>query len=286
MYVSPGNSPDYSATRNVYCYNTKTDHWTVLPQSGHRCGVLLMLDDKLTIFGGMYPPSNKVSTYNNDTNTWYSCYPNMLYKRGFAGVIAYHNYVIVMGGIGRGWILLDSIEVMEYHYHLQWKEVSVRLPVPMWDLMPTISGDSIIIVGYYVILPITISKRCFRISPEEIICSLCLPCETPTQWEEFKSATHYDTATVPYSNPPVIVGGNSHSDQNNIRTSDIALYDNSKNSWRKVDSLTSARNCVAVALLNNNTIMVIGGATNGIGVKSYDASSLSTVEKGTIVPNQ
>ena len=40
------------------------------------------------------------------------------------------------------------------------------------------------------------------------------------------------------------------------------LSDDVKKSWRKVDSLTSARGNVEVALLNNSTIMIIGGTSS------------------------
>ena len=104
----------------------------------------------------------------------------------------------------------------------------------------------------------------------------------PVQWKKLSAATHYHTITIPYSNPLILIGGN----RGVVFTSDVSLYDTHKNSWRKVDSLTSVRNCVGVALLNSHTIIVIGGAGGGVGVEGALASSLSTVEIGTIIPNQ
>ena len=125
MYVTAGGAPDDNTKNNIYCYNTNTDHWTVLPQLGHRFGILHMLDDKLIIFGGEDPVTyevlNKVTTYNNDTNSWYSEYPDMLNKRFRPGVITYNNYVIVMGGMSSSGSIHDNIEVMDYHNELQWK---------------------------------------------------------------------------------------------------------------------------------------------------------------------
>ena len=259
----------------------------MLPQPGHLFGVLHMLDDRLTIFGGSDPVTrkyySKVTTYNNDTNTWHRQYPDMLNIRFKPGVITYHNYVIVLGGKSSPDTIHDSIEVMEYHNELQWKEISLHLPVPMWAIKPTISGDNIIIVGYsdaggrYTVN--------YQITIDEIISSLDQPLSTgavSTKWKKYSPATHWATATVPYSNPPVIVGGGS---RDYIPTPDIMLYDASKKSWRKVDSLTSARQNVGVALLNNSTIIVIGGVINGSGVEASMASSLTTVEIGNIIPN-
>ena len=58
------------------------------------------------------------------------------------------------------------------------------------------------------------------------------------KWKKMSSPAHFNTVTVPYSNPPVIIGGN---DKTYSTTSDVSLYDASKDSWIKVGSLTSPR---------------------------------------------
>ena len=249
-----------------------------------------MLDDRLTIFGGSDPVTHshhsKVTTYNNATNSWYCHYPDMLKKRFRPGVTTYHNYVIVMGGVSTPATYHDNIEVMEYHNQLQWKQSFVHLPVPMWAIKPTISGDNIVIVGYN--YAGGRSNEHYQISTDDIISSLDQPLFTGavlTKWKRMLRATHYDTVTVPYSNPPLIIGGCSHSNQGSVRTSDVSLYDVSKNSWKKVESLTSARNCVGVGLINNKMLIVIGGTTSGVGVEAYESSALNTVEIGNIIPN-
>ena len=258
----------------------------MLPQPGHRFGVLHMLDDRLTIFGGTDAVTrkyhNKVTTYNNDTNRWYNCYPDMLNKRFSPGVITYHKYVMVMGGKSSPDIIQDTIEVMDYKDQLQWREVSIKLPNPMWNIKPTISGENVVIVGYS-----TTGGRGnehYQIRVEEMISSLDQPLSTgavSTQWKELSPATHYNTATVPCSNPPVIIVGSIKG----VATSDVKLYDASKNSWSKVDSLTNLRSNVGIGLLNNNTIIVIGGTSGGVGVEANMASSVTTVEIGNIVVN-
>ena len=288
---STGTCADDDNHNDVYCYDTRSNQWKQLPRPGHCLGVLHMVDDKLTIFGGKDSTTgkchNKVTTYNSKTNSWYSCYPDMLHKRYKPGVTTSDDHVIVMGGKSGPDTYLDSIEVINYHHQLKWKEVSVHLPVPMWGIKPTISGDYITIVGYSD--NEGRDKGYYQISMQEIISSLDQPLSTGTvtrQWQDLSAATHYATATIPYSNPPVIIGGKSHFNQGGIPTSDVFLYDSSKNSWKKVNSLTSARKHVGVALLNINTIIVIGGASGGKGIEGAKASSLTTVEIGNIVPNQ
>ena len=246
-----------------------------------------MLDDRLTIFGGRDTATNnihnKVTTYNNDTNKWYSHYPDMLHKRLKPGVITYHNYVIVMGGGSSPDTIHDSIEVMEYHDQLKWKEVSVHLPIPMRGIKPTISGNNIIIVGYS--HAGGRSNEHYQITTDDMISSLDQPLSIGTKWKEMLHATHYYTVTVPYSNPPLIIGGSSQHNQGAVCTSDISLYDVSKNSWRKVDSLTSARSYVGVAFINDHSIIVIGGNTIGGSIEVAKASCVTTVEIGNIVVN-
>ena len=282
-----GTTPNEDNKHEVYCYDTRTDQWKQLPRPGHRLGVIHMVDDKVTIFGGRDPTTieihNKVTTYNSKTNSWYSCFPNMLHNRHKPGVVTSHDYVIVMGGKSSPDTDLDNMEVMNYH-HLQWREVSVHLPVPMWNIKPTISGNNITIVGYEQAR--SRYTGCYHIPTEELILPFdqsLSPGAVPVQWKKLSAATHYETTTIPYSNPAVTIGGSNQSD---VPTSDVSLYDIHKNSWRKVDSLTSARSHVGVALLNSHTIIVIGGTSGGVGIEGAMANSLSTVEIGTIIPNQ
>ena len=285
-----GVTPNKDNWHDVYCYDTRSNQWKQLPRPGHSLGAIHMIDDKLTIFGGGDSTTgkrhNKVTTYNSKTNSWYSCYPDMLHNRYKLGVTTSDDYVIVMGGKISPDTYLDSIEVMNYHQQLKWKEVSVHLPVPMWGIQPTISGDYITIVGHSSDLRYT---TVFQITAQEIISSLDQPLSTGAvtrQWQKLSAATHYRTVTVPYSNPPVIIGGHSHSKEGGAPASDISLYDSSKNLWKKVDSLTTARFSTGVSLVNNNTIIIIGGCTRGESAEVAVASSITTVEIGNIVPNQ
>ena len=280
-----GDAPDDNTHNNVYCYNTKTNQWTVLPQPGHRFGILHILDDRLNIFGGYdfgNKTLNKVTTYSSSTNSWYNYYPDMLNKRYRPGIVTYNDYVIVMGGDNNQKDTYDSIEVMNYHSDLQWKEVSIHLPFPMWYIKSTISDNNITIIGFVISGGLT--KEYHQIAVEEIISSLNQPFSTngtSAQWKKMASATYFNTATIPDCHPPVNIGG---SDAENVSTSDIILYDTKKDLWKKVDMLTSARRHVGIGFLSNKSIIIIGGCTKGGSVEAAEASSLTTVEIGIIVP--
>ena len=281
VYVTAGSAPEDETHNNVYQYNITTDQWNTLPPPGHRFGVLCMVDNRLSIFGGSGSVTrkyhNKVSTYNRDTNSWSQTYLGMIHERFKPGVVVHSDHLMVMGGQYESKKLLDSIETMNWRQISPWREVSTKLPVPMWNIKPTITGEHLLIVGYgdaggrskgsYQLLVSTITSSSDQVA---------------SQWEKLSLAPHYYTTTVPSSNPPLIIGGN---DVKGVATSDISLYDTSKKSWIQVDSLISTRKSVGVATINNNTIIVVGGTSGGLGVKAAEAASLPIVEIGHIVHN-
>ena len=57
------------------------------------------------------------------------------------------------------------------------------------------------------------------------------------------------------------------------------MYDNSNKSWKKIGSLSSARSDVAVAVVHNNAIIIIGGYTEG-GMVNAKSSSVTVVGLG------
>ena len=124
----------------------------------------------------------------------------MLRRRLKPGVITYGNYVIVMGGKDGKDTIYKSIEVMNYRNLRTWKEVFAYLPVLMWNIKPVISGDNIAILGY------SVEERIdgyYEIPVQNMLHFFSI-----TKWKRWCPAEPlYETTTVPYSNPPVIIGG-------------------------------------------------------------------------------
>ena len=286
VYVTAGTASKDETYNNVYCYDVTTDQWDTLPPSGHRCGVLCMMDSNLSVIGGQDPAAekaglDKISTYNRNTDNWANCYPDMRQKRFRPGVVTHGGHVIVMGGACNPDRFLDSIEIMNWRQRSPWREVSTKLPVPMWAIKPTIAGEHLLLVGHAVANGDRYNTS-YQLSVATLTSS-SLSDQLANQWEELLPAQHWDTTTVSYSNPPLIIGGRN---DKGVPTSNISLYDTSKTSWIQVDSLTTARDCVGVATINSNTIIVIGGTSGGVNIKGAMTSSLPTAEIGRIVRNQ
>ena len=124
-----------------------------LPPSGHYYGIPHNIGDKLAIIGGCLSATgkgtNKVSTFDDGTQTWISYYPDLLSGRNMPGVVNHEEYVIVAGGkLTDGTTIQDNIEVLNWIENSHWRRASIELPVPMYDFTPIVSDDHLLIVGY------------------------------------------------------------------------------------------------------------------------------------------
>ena len=276
VYVMASEAPQDDTLDYVFSYNININKWSRLPPPGHYKGILQMLDDKLTVIGGRdnatKKRTNKVSTFNSDSNNWSNHFPNMLQCRSIPAALTYENHVIVLGGGIDDGVSTDDIEVLNLTQPLRWTKSNIKLPEPMWDISLTTSHGQLYIVR---------STKAYQIPVDSIISSTD---HSPTsgqsvEWVTLPSAPNYCTALLPHSYPLVIIGG---CDILGIPTSDVAVLDITKNKWDRLASLRTAKKFVAVVPISHDSILVIGGTKGGIGPEANKASCVSTVEKGTV----
>ena len=280
VYVMANDAPDDDTLHYVYTYDIHFNHWDTLPPPGHIVGVLQIIDGKLSVIGGRdnivaNGATNKVSTFID--NNWTQQYPNMLKSRLRPGVATYSDYVIVAGGIRDIYTFYDDIELLYYKQSPHWIRTNINLPEPMSIISLTIADDLLYIAGYAT-SDRKRSTKAYKIAANKITSSVAQP---PTssqtiQWTTIPSTPHCFTATIPNTCPPLIIGG---CDLQGVPTADVAIL---KQSWSKVASLSSPRLAVAVALINSDSILVIGGTTGGKTIKEVDAHCMTTVEKGKV----
>jgi len=289
VYVTGGNSPFVYAEHQVYVYDINTDQWGQLPPSGHYKGIPHIIGGKLAIIGGRLSATkkrtNKVSTFDENSQTWISHYPDLLSVRSRPGVVSHLEYVIVSGGVrptaedDDSPVVQEDIEILNWIKNSHWRKVSIKLPVPMYGFKPTITDDHLLIVCYSG-ADLSGYKNAYKI-PVSNITSIDQQhnSDTLTKWTKLTATDYWLIALVPSSSPPVVVGGEGYFSEGGIST-DIKMYDNSNKSWKKIGSLSSARSRVAVATVYNNAIIVIGGCTKGGNVANANSSSLTVVELG------
>ena len=275
VYVT-GYSSDKVAIHQIYVYDISTGQWDQLPPSGHFNGVPHIIGEKLAIVGGCLCGNsnitNEVLTFDEDSQTWMSYYPNLLSARSKPGVVSHLEHVIVAGGMAAGKNVQDDIEVLNWRENSRWRRVSIKLPVPMFFFTPTISDDHMLIVGYSG-ADRKSKTDAYKLPVASIIAS------NGQGYGKLTKATHFYTALVPSSSPPVVVGGWNQSEK--TPTPDIMMYNSSDNSWQKIGSLPSPRCFVTVALVHKNSaVIVIGGCTRGDNKVNRDSSSLKVVELG------
>ena len=217
-YVTGGNSPIESAIHQVYVYDINTDQWGQLPPSGHCYGIPHIIGGKLVINGGRLSATkkvtNKVSTFDEDSQTWTSYYPDLLSVRSKPGVVSHLEHVIVAGGARPTTkdentpVIQDDIEIFNWIENSHWKKIPIKLPVPMYAFTPTISDDHLLIVGYDS-ANLKPNRSFYKIPVTNIKASIGqqINSDTPTKWTELTAADHWCTALILSSSPPVVVGG-------------------------------------------------------------------------------
>ena len=282
IYVAAGCAPNPNTYDYIFQYKIKTGRWSKIPSPGHNLGILCMIDGRLNVFGGHdavdKSASNKVSTLITDRKLWFGYYPNMINVRTKPGVVIYKDHIIVAGGARDKTTFNNDIEILNWQQpHLSWERVDIDLPVPMWAMSLTVSDDYLCIVGYTQAKGRSASV--YRIPAMAILEQPLYSNESPTDtWVKLCSAPHHDTNLIPYSNPLVVVGGNSHGKP----TMEISFYSTSENCWKSCALLSSARINVAVANVRSDSIIVVGGNTKGGTVEAAMGTTLTTVELGQL----
>ena len=286
LYITGGACPnDTRNIYNVYKYKLNKNQWSVLPPLQQYYGVLVNVNDQLTIIGGRdrsNKPTNLVTTY--DDNSWNNTYPNLSVARLEPAVVPYHQYVIVAGGEGDDDNVLDSIEVFDITKS-HWMIVNTHLPEPMCRISATTCADSFTIVGYST--DNIRSKGTFIIPIDDII---SLPQQTQqsltnstdkdnTKWHQLAPAPYWKTALVPNTSPPVIIGGEDEQDNT---VNDITIYDDTSNKWNKISSLPINCAWTTVAVINQS-IIVMGGSSDTKTTETRNATALSDVNVGQLV---
>ena len=278
VYTMAGMAPDHDTLDYVYVYDINSNQWDRLPPPGQYMGILQMINGKLSVIGGRdnttNKKTNKVTTYNN--NRWSSYYPNLIKARNKPAAVTHLDYVIVAGGTLDDDTYSNDIELLNYKQSSHWVIARMKLPEPMWNPSLTISNDLLYIVGYARTTGRT--NAAYQVPVDTITSTAQLTSDQITHCTKLPPAPHYNTAIIPNSCPPVIIGGSIKS----VPTIDITVLDVPNNSWKKIASLTTPRHSTAIIPINHDSILVIGGITGGRDIKEALAHSISRVEKGTV----
>ena len=286
LYVAGGDSPVREVKHHTYHYSLHNDKWNQLPPSGHYYGIPHIIGSMLVIIGGRLSSTkkrtNKVTTFDEATQTWISYYPDMLMVRNRPGVVSHLKYVIVAGG-GKGNdnpIIQDDMEILNWAENCHWRKLNITLPEPMSTFTPSIADDHLFIVGY-TDGSLSRSNDAYKIPLVEVVPSidqLNISDHGVAKWNKMTPTNHWFTALVPSSLPPLVVGGWEKG--STATTANINTYEYPQQLWEKVGTITFPRSLVAVASISDCAIILIGGYTKGGSLANANSSTVTTVELG------
>ena len=276
MYVTGGNTRNGDAVEHVYRFDLERNQWKKLPPTMYHYCVPAVMEGKLSLIGGRKASnsdviSNKVNTYNENSDQWMIIYPDMNQPRCRPAVVTSDSHVIVMGGkIRKHGKLTDSIEIMNLN-DKQWITMATPLPKRMRDMSVTISHGLVWIIGY---------DNCghyFNTVFTIPLADLINLANEKLPWTQLRNVgVCFRTAVIGYSNPPVILGGG---DRQNNTVSAVVAFDPKTESWNDVAALSSPRaHCAVAKLPGERGILVIGGCTETKTPGKCNSSCLRTVE--------
>ena len=283
LYIGGGHCTTANDDYSMFSYKLIDDQWMRLPLLPQAYGVPTNINNQLCYTGGRdYSTgrsTNKVITFEHDQ--WIVKHCNMTTARRLHAVVSYQHYTIVAGGKGEDESILDTIEVFNCNNN-QWTILSTHLPEPMSSINATTCNQSFIIAGYYGADGRAYSGT-FIISMDSLVGAdqqslTSSTSEDNNKWSQLYPTPYWNTAIVPNTSPPVIIGGE---DNQRKVVGNISLYDDSSNSWRTVSSLPISCAGATVATINV-VIIVAGGCTDSSTRATGNATTLTSVVLGQL----
>ena len=234
-------------TRNVLSYNSEEKVWENLPKCPTLCFTLTVVNGFVTAVGGQhYDDCTKITNKlfslkkHNDKMKWIECFQPMKTKRYFTAVVCSIKTLVVAGGVGEFYRILDTVEVMDTETK-QWS-TACELNDPLYDASATISGDRIYLVGGY------------RHDRTESVFTCLL--STLKEWKKITDLKVKCSTCVTLNGQLLAVGGR-YSDGKD--TNNIYSYNTKTNSWEIISQMDTPRNQCLVTVLPGNKLMVAGG---------------------------
>ena len=270
VYVMAGEAPEDDAYRYVYVYDINGDQWDTFPPPGQHKGKLQIIDNKLTVIGGVdnvtKKITNKVKTFNRIR--WTTYYPNLLRARVRPGTVSHLDYVIVAGGELDNNIFGDDIEVLNYKMSSHWVKARMKLPITMWNPSLTISDDHLYIIRHCDTTDST--NITYKVPVNTVTSSATKPTivNPSSDWIKINPQPYHPTvedlsplppilsiAVLPNYCPPIILSSVDDLDV------EIMMLDVPNNRWMIIESFNYEQMAFSTVLIDHNSILCIGGCT-------------------------
>ena len=270
-------------TRKIYSYVSTTSQWSKHIDCLTDNTTLAIVENGLTTVGGTH--SNKLYTLpqTGDKKCWIEIYPSMNTERARCTAISSDSTLIVIGGLtmnSSGSQDIQSVEILNTD-EKQWT-TAIDIPQPLHACSGQIVDDTLYLLG---------GLNTFNASKTVYYCSvvdLLTSCRSSpfrakfaarfssTMWSTIRDMPVTEATCIKYNNHLIAIGGR---DEKNIPTDSVYAYDKQKNIWHKIDSLNNPRTLCFASVLQNDSILVIGGIAPPT---KFGDVSIENVELGII----
>ena len=239
-------------------YQFEEDQWTALPKCPHYNSALTVINEQLTTVGGHgVDPTNSLASLTGEgkDRKWVEHFPRMPTSRSHLAAVCRGTSLIAAGGYGGGRVL-RTVEVMDTE-SLQWTLVN-PLPHPMMGASIAVSQEKVYLLGGFDQNgDKTLSVfTCSTLPTQPLDAQLEKPANQMTPWHQAADAPHDGSTAVCVGEVLLAIGGWSAAGE---RTSAIAAYNPTSDSWEDMAHMTTPRSRPLVALLPSNELIVAGG---------------------------
>ena len=261
----------------IYRYNPSQDSWTTLPPLPVRLFSLGEVNGKLVAVGGEEEgtgeQSNKLYTYNRQSNQWTHTIPPMPTARRNSSILSLPSALVVAGGMAAD-AHTSAVEIFK-PLESQWYTTD-PLPIPCKDMSLAATGSICYALGGY---GTSVFKQALYASVDDLFHN-AVPANQTTHsgssaaqsaWKTLPDTPTYGpTAAVLADNLFAIGGKLSGCDRK-----EVYVYSPSVKSWIHISDLPNPLSYSTVAVVSSPEvgILVIGG---------YYDYEVNTVYKGTL----
>ena len=233
-----------------------------LPKYRYQCFAMAVLQDQLTLVGGIKVSTKKVTNKITvwDSRQWTYPYLPMPTPRHSPAVVTYTKWLVVAGGHD-GSHSLNTVEIMDTT-NIQWF-TAAPLPVGCRNMTSALVGEKCYFMGGFT----------NQSQPNKQVFHLSIPTITSqaaVQWHTLPDTPLACSAALALHGSLLAVGGR-HRPRDS--SSAIHLYQPESGQWVKVDDLPTARDSCSCTQLPSGEILVIGG---------YNISFISRVDVASV----
>ena len=258
--VSHDKMAYFNPLHSTAVYQFEEDQWTALPKCPHYHSALTVINEQLTTVGGSHgshgDPTNSLASLTGEgkDRKWVEHFPRMPTSRSDLAAVCRGTSLIAAGGFGGGG-RLRTVEVMDTE-SLQWTLVN-PLPHPMVRASIAVSQEKVYLLGGFDQNDKTLSVfTCSTLPTQPLDAQLEKPANQLTGWHQVADAPYYWSTAVCVGEVLLAIGGESAAYE---KTSAIAAYNPTSDSWEDIGHMTTPRSWPLVALLPSNELIVAGG---------------------------